>query len=358
MINEFIEIAGSKSKDFCIFAVPFVNRPKRLAKSAKIMKFKVLIILWSCVFCLAANNCCVSSGSDVFAKELKSMEKGISLPYHNTLDKTVKQLDGKSLPKTFTKYEAFIDTALVQRGMPMELKYLPYALSGMKADYNYGDRCGYWALSSLVGMRYGLNIDESRDERWSVESSTLVALDYLNDLHNKYNDWWYSILAYANSPTSLSHALIHHGSKPELWDFYEQDLMPDTRVIADFIACVYLGNQNKLNFTAKGVEPSVVKVIKPKTDKTPELVEGPTNKVVEPVKIEDSRSQTPTKKTTISEQKKDPSTGSASKQYKIKKGDTLTKIAAKYHVSVADLKKWNHLENDNIREGETLIIKK
>ena len=309
------------------------------------MKFRALFILWSCIFCLAANNCCVSSGSDSLARELKSLEKDIPLPYHDALDKTVKQLSGKSLPTTFTKYEAFVDTALVQRGMPFELRYLPYALSGMKANFSYGDRRGYWALPSLVAMHYGLAVDESRDERWSVEASTLVALDYLNDLHDKYNDWWLSILAFANSPTSLSHALIHHGDEPALWDFYEQDLMPDIKVIPDFIACVYLGSQGQLKFSAKDTEPSVDK---PKKVSAPEPVEEPTTKVVEPT-------ETP-KQTT----KPNPTTNSGSQttKHKVKKGDTLSGIAAKYHVSVANLKKWNNLKSDKIQIGQTLIIKK
>ena len=309
------------------------------------MKFKALFILWSCIFCLAANNCCVSSGSDGLARELKSLEKDIPLPYHDALDKTVKQLSGKSLPTTFTKYEAFVDTALVQRGMPLELRYLPYALSGMKANFSYGDRRGYWALPSLVAMHYGLTVDESRDERWSVEASTLVALDYLNDLHDKYNDWWHSILAFANSPTSLSHALIHHGDEPALWDFYEQDLMPDIKVIPDFIACVYLGSQGRLKFSAKDTEPSVGK---PKKVSAPEPVEKPTTKLVEPT-------ETP-KQTT----KPNPTTNSGSQiqKHKVKKGDTLSGIAAKYHVSVANLKKWNNLKSDKIQIGQTLIIKK
>ena len=209
------------------------------------MKFKTLFIFWSCFFCLAANNCCVSSGSDGLAKELKSMEKSIPLPYHSALDKTIEQLAKQRFPETFKKHEAFIDTALMQRGMPLELKYLPYALSRMKADYTQGDCCGYWALPSLVGMRYGLNIDASHDERFSVEASTLAALDYLNDLYKQYNDWWYCILAYVNSPTSLSHAIIHYGSKPEVWDFYDHRLMPNTYVIADFIACVYIESKKE-----------------------------------------------------------------------------------------------------------------
>ena len=308
------------------------------------MKFKALLILWSFFFCLAANNCCVSSGSDEMAKELKSMEKDIPLPYHDALDKTMEQLADKNLPETFTRYQAFVDTALVQRGMPLELRFLPYALSGMKADYQNGDRYGYWALPSLVGMHYGLQIDESHDERLSVEASTVAALNYLNDLHNKYNDWWYSILAYANSPTSLSHALIHQGGEPELWDFYEQDLMPDTDVIPDFIACVYQGKQDKLNFTAKAIEPDVIKP-KPTAADRSQSIEGQNTKIEMPVQ----------QKTTSNSA---PSTSPGIKNYKIKKGDTLWGIAAKHHVTVDDLMKWNQLKNDTIREGETLIIKK
>lgn len=43
--------------------------------------------------------------------------------------------------------------------------------------------------------------------------------------------------------------------------------------------------------------------------------------------------------------------------YIIKSGDTLGKIAKKHHVTVADLKKWNNLKNDFIRENQKLKIK-
>ena len=300
------------------------------------MKFRTLFVFWSCFFCLAANNCCVSSGKDGFAKELKSMEKDIPLPYHEVLDKTMKQLANKNLPTTFIKHEAFIDSALLQRSMPLELKYLPYALSGMKADYQSGDRCGYWALPSLVGMHYGLCIDGNRDDRRSVEAATLAALDYLNDLHEKYNDWWYSILAYANSPTSLSHALIRHGSEPELWDFYEQQLMPNTKVIADFIACVYLGKEDRLKIESKTDASSEAQFAEPV------VTDSNRNKVAEPEVAESNRS----------------TEAPIYQEHIIKKGETLSGIAVKHHVTVEDLMEWNHLENDKIREGKTLLIKK
>ena len=321
-------------KELCIFATHFASHVVWLAKPVKRMKFRALFVFWSCFFCLATNNCCVSSGKEGFVKDLKSMEKDIPLPYHEVLDKTMKQLANKSLPTTFVKHEAFIDTALRQRNMPLELRYLPYALSGMKADYQSVDRCGYWALPTLVGMRYGLHIDDKQDDRRSVEAATLAALDYLNDLHEKYNDWWYSILAYANSPTSLSHALIHYGAEPELWDFYEQHLMPNTNVIADFIACVYLGSEGRLKFgtkQAKATEPNQSQVAEPNQSQA----------------VEPNQSQVA-----------DSVEASTYQEHLIKKGETLSGIAVKNHVTVEDLMEWNHLENDKIIEGKTLIIKK
>ncbi len=46
------------------------------------------------------------------------------------------------------------------------------------------------------------------------------------------------------------------------------------------------------------------------------------------------------------------------KYHKIKKGETLSSIARKYHTTVANLKKWNHLKSDFIREGQRIIVSK
>lgn len=49
---------------------------------------------------------------------------------------------------------------------------------------------------------------------------------------------------------------------------------------------------------------------------------------------------------------------SAIKYHKIKKGETLSSIARKYHTTVANLKKWNKLKSDLIREGQKIIVAK
>ena len=307
------------------------------------MRFRILFIIWTCLFCLAAHNCCVSSDSDKLTQGLKKTEKSIPLPYHEGLEKTILDFSSKPFSNQFLTYSALIDTALSQRNMPVELRYLPLALSGMRRNYCQGDRCGVWQMPTLTALHYGLTIDETRDERTDVVASTYAALDCLNELYQKYGDWWYSILAYTNSPVALQHALIRHGETPELWDFREQDLLPNTEVISNFIACVYLGDEDQLKF-GEVPDPVIAKVLEP--------AERPITTVKDTTKAKDT--------TTVNNKKNGPSTGSgsANKKYTVKKGDNLTRIAAKYHVKISDLMTWNNLKSDKILEGQTLIIKK
>ena len=44
--------------------------------------------------------------------------------------------------------------------------------------------------------------------------------------------------------------------------------------------------------------------------------------------------------------------------YKVKEGDILGRIALKNGVTVAQIKKWNHLKSDIIRPGQILYIYK
>lgn len=46
----------------------------------------------------------------------------------------------------------------------------------------------------------------------------------------------------------------------------------------------------------------------------------------------------------------------ASNTYTVKSGDTLSKIAKTYHITVTQLKSWNHLSNDIIHPKQVLTI--
>jgi membrane-bound lytic murein transglycosylase D len=65
----------------------------------------------------------------------------------------------------------------------------------------------------------------------------------------------------------------------------------------------------------------------------------------------------PAKETTKKDTKK-KDTKSKTAYHTVKKGDTLAKIAEKYDVTIAELKKWNGIKGDTIEIGEKLIVKK
>ena len=60
-----------------------------------------------------------------------------------------------------------------------------------------------------------------------------------------------------------------------------------------------------------------------------------------------------TKKDTKKKEKKSKTT-----YHTVKKGETLGKIADKYDVTIADLKKWNKIKGDTIEIGQKLVVKK
>lgn len=296
-----------------------------------VMKFNRLSIIISFVFCLLASNCCVSSDVHGLAKRLKTMEKDIPLPYHDALIPIMEQHASKTISCDMESYEAFVDKALSERSMPLEIKYLPFALSQMKCDYRSGDRCGIWALPTVVGLRYGLQINGQTDERLSMEVSTRAALDYLTELNAKYDNWWLSILAFTNSPNALNRAVLHSDNLLNVWDFYDQDLLSNVQVIGDFIAYIYLANQGELNI------------------KKPVITQKPTTET----RIQKTDTQTVEPKKAAPVKPKQNVT-----HYIVRKGDTLSGIARKHQVKVNELKKWNNLKGNIILIGQKLIIKK
>lgn len=165
------------------------------------------------------------------------------------------------------------DTLLI----PQKVMDLP------KVVENDGDRAGTWGLPSLVALRYGLTVDENRDDRLDETASEQAAFRYLNDLYAEFGDWELCYYAYLYSPA-------------------------------------YVRNLQQRGLSIPQPKPEI------KRPAPPKIVEKP----------------------------KEPQCVI----YTVKSGDTLSKIAQKYHVKVSDIKKWNNLKSDLIRENQKLKIYK
>lgn len=165
--------------------------------------------------------------------------------------------------------------------MPEKILNLP------SENLNEGDRAGAWGLPTLVALRYGLTVDEERDDRFDEEASRQAALHYLTDLYAEFGDWDLCYYAYLYSPAYVRNLQLRKLSIPQ-------------------------------------PKPAIKRLAKPKNVETPKTT----------TKAKEAKSIT----------------------YTVKSGDTLSGIAKKHHVSVADLKKWNNLKNDLIRVNQKLKI--
>lgn len=101
--------------------------------------------------------------------------------------------------KRSTRYFPHIESELVKREMPIDLKYVPVIESSLRTKaYSSSRAVGLWQFIRSTGRRYKLSktwcIDEFKDWR----KQTIAALKYLSDLTDKYNGNWYLALAAYN----------------------------------------------------------------------------------------------------------------------------------------------------------------
>lgn len=339
----------------------------------------------------------------IYAHRLSRIPSLMEMPYNQSVRKYIDLYAGKLRTQVSMMlaasnfYMPIFEEALDAYNLPLELKYLPIIESALnpKATSRVG-AAGLWQFMLRTGKQYGLETNSLVDERRDPIKATWAAARYLKDLHDIYKDWNLVIAAYNSGPGNINKAIRRAGGETSYWLISEY-LPRETRayvplfIAANYIMTYYCDHNicpvdatlPALTDTVKvnkeihfgqianvcqideneliSLNPQFKTEVIPGDSKAYD-VRLPINAIPSFIEnldlIYNYKRDDFFKKEQVVVSNPKPKTRakSSTTTHKIRSGESLSTIARKYGVSVANLKKWNGLKNDNIRAGKTLKI--
>lgn len=299
-----------------------------------------------------------------------------------------------------TDYLHIVVTELKRRGMPTELALLPFVESAyVNTAFSHAGAAGMWQFIPSTGRMYGLKQNKGFDGRMDTLESTRAALDYLQKLHRQFDgDWFLALAAYNAGEGRVSRAIKYNRARGRKTDYWSIKLPRETReyvprllAYKEIIArpAAYGFRLNKTPNMPKLVEIHVDKPVNLRkaavhagleadtlTDLNPNFLKGVTTPRVSkrillprsqagrlahvihqlpaerPVSISRTKVAKASKKLT----KRYSKERSKVRTYRVKRGETIYKIAMRHGMTVSKLKRLNGLRSSRIKAGARLKV--
>ena len=165
---------------------------------------------------------------------------------HPRVTKWIERFTGPSRERFSTwiwrsgAYRPLMEAILVEEGVPRELIVLVFIESGFSlAARSRASAVGPWQFIRETGKRYGLVINNHRDERRDFVLATRAAARYLRDLHDYFGDWNLAMAAYNCGEGRVFRQISRQGSN----DFWALDLPRETEdYVPEFHAALTILN--------------------------------------------------------------------------------------------------------------------
>ena len=343
---------------------------------------------------------------EVMKSRLEKMNSFITLPYNDKVRNYMVLYSEKMPTKMSTilglcqYYMPIFEETFNKYNLPDELKYMAVIESALNpVAVSRAGAKGMWQFMFRTAQLYGLEINSFVDERLDPFKSADAAARYLTDSYNVFGDWNLAISSYNCGSGNINKAIRRNGGKRDFWSVY--DYLPrETRgYVPAFVGAMYAIHYSKeygltpvnmqmpaqldtfeihknLHFKQiselvgipvdelRNLNPQYIKDVIPGDSKT-YILRIPYNYSSDFVAHEDSiytykASEYLNPQTLVDGAKRSSGEtySGGTITYKVKKGDTLGKIAARYHVTVNQLKKWNHLRSTNLSIGQKIRIYK
>jgi len=285
-------------------------------------------------------------------------------------------------------YFRVFEEVLDKKGMPDEIKYLSIVESLLSTNaVSWCGAAGLWQFMPATGKMMDLAIDANVDERKDIYKSTEKACDYLLSMYKLYDDWLLALSAYNGGPGNVNKAIRLSGGKRTFWEIRRYLPKETQNYVPKFLATaflmtfsppaeesanilrahetlvpVYLCCEVDMKYVCALVNVSESEQLEwnsvYKNGFIPENIEN--KKVVLPYKKAMQLAEWQDSVYTISTNAFNPDAyirrESTLSYHVVTKGQTIQQIAARYGVSVSNVKKWNNLKSTKLKVGKKLRI--
>lgn len=302
-------------------------------------------------------------------------------------------------------YFPLFEESLAAQNIPLEIKYLSVVESALnpRAVSRVG-ATGLWQFMYQTAKQYGLKVDTYEDERSDPLKASKAATQYMKNMYAIFGDWDLVLASYNTGPGNVAKAIRRSGGKQNYWNIRpylhketqgylpaflatmyifeyhkEHGIKPD-RAIANHFATDTVMIKNAMTFKQISdlldVPVAELQFLNPsyKRDEIPYItgenhfLRLPLNKVAvftsnedkiyAFVKYESNKRERPYERLASRSTNESDSDGTISriKYHKVRRGDSLSEISDKYGITMAELKKWNHLRSNKAPMGRRLKI--
>lgn len=347
---------------------------------------------------------------DVLIERLSKLPSIIEMPlngpvrnmiyfYANRKRQLVENMLGLSL-----YYMPIFEEALERHDMPNELRYLPVIESALVPNaVSRAGAAGLWQFMPATATGQGLEINSLVDQRRDPYLASDAAARYLKQLYATYDDWSLAIAAYNCGPGNVNKALRRAGGgKKDFWEIYPF-LPAETRgYVPAFIAANYIMNYHKEHNISPALarKPIIVDTVhvsrRVHFNQICDVLDIPIEEVralnpqfrkdiipgdIKPYSLVLPSLQTlayvANEDSIVNHNAKDyarrgyvePASGASTgrdamgeyydeevvKYHTVARGETLTKIANKYGITIAQIKKYNKV-GKSVKRGKKLKI--
>jgi membrane-bound lytic murein transglycosylase D len=276
------------------------------------------------------------------------------------------------------RYMDVMKEVLREKNMPEDLVFLPIVESGFNPHaYSPARAAGPWQFIEATAKRYGLIVDWWRDERKDPVKSTEAAASYLKDLYRMFGAWNLALAAYNAGEGRIMRALKNSGST-DYWALLDtKQIRDETKsYVSHYIAASMIA-QTPEDFGFTGLayqepmeydevtvyQPLDLEVIaqcantsvKEIRDLNPELRRWSTPPNVSAYTVRIPKGSGDVFSENLSEIPRNDRF--SIETYKVKKGDTIKKVAQKESIPVSAILALNNMGGiERVKAGDVLFM--